>query len=560
MMNSDDPNELVSPGQHTHAMNIVFRGNGAAWRAQNIPGNKIIVNTNLPEGDNECIGAYYDNLRQRIYWFNYNSNGDHGIYYYDLATKVIFSVIVLGQNGGADALIFNLDNPIFSAKILYGDDTQGDTLLFNNSIKVPCQINVKMALDGSYGATILSNYLNVIKAPSPIPPNVIYLDDSPEIPGYPITVNNLRKKLFKFKQRYVYENAEKSVFSSHSEIAIPNNYLDSAVDKDPTKNAVIGIVFQTGPANVRKIELAACQNLNSLWGDFFSIQVLDKDELGLPDNDIAIFYFKNDQAYVSLEVLESEQLFDTVPLEANDLELLNGNVLIYGGIKEGYNNVPLIAVSTAGTYTKKTSNVSFLFQASQSGNSGFGTGDIHIIVLGKITEDDTFPIQTTTNTSTYVASAGETPASVISGLAISVGSAGFTIVSSDDNNLVIRKTGESLLRAEAVSAVIESNNSLAYDYNSSYDFGIVYFDANGRTPQVVTTSGLSVQTINYSDFLPEIDISISSRPPTWAFYYQIVRSKNKTKERTLYWVTDRTFKDVDYAYVSRESLMQEITI
>ena len=191
IMNTDDPNEVIGANQHKIAFNVHFQGG----RAEGINGTVLLTNTYLPAtGTNECIGDFYDQLKQRIFSFNYNSGGLHAIFLHNLKTGAWSRVALVGFNTDGDILGFTLEGVIYDAKILYGDEEQGDILYFNNSQKQPCKINIDRALSGGYG-TIKRSFINVAKEPPLMPPAVVYGDDGT------VTVNNLRKKLFKFSQR-----------------------------------------------------------------------------------------------------------------------------------------------------------------------------------------------------------------------------------------------------------------------------------------------------------------------------------------------------------------------
>lgn len=65
----------------------------------------------------------------------------------------------------------------------------------------------------------------------------------------------------------------------------------------------------------------------------------------------------------------------------------------------------------------------------------------------------------------------------------------------------------------------------------------------------------------YVPKLPLQQFSINSRPPIWAKYFQIVRTKNLSKSNFLYWISSNTYKDsfandlgFKYAYISIETL------
>jgi len=559
-MNTDDSLVNIGDSHHRIAWNGRFRGSGNSLRFENVEGTTLLNNPYLQDGYNETIGAYYDEKNQKIFSFVYNSKGNHGIFQYELTTGFWTKVILVGYNTVGDILNFDLSNPIYAVKILYGDDTQGDGLHWNNCQKEPCQVNIQRAISGGYGS-IKRSFINVIKRPASIPISAVYENNSN------ITVNNLRKKLFKFKTRYVSYNFEKSVTSSQSVEPIPNDYLDSDIEKDPTKNSRITLVIPTGDSNVTDIELLGAASgkdsgdgnvLPNQFGDYFLIATLNKSELAIPDNDIYIYRFHNDQVYFPIDVEESIQEYDYVPLKALALEFLNGNVPIYGGITEGYNKTLISGAVNSLFIPEQTTHHPYIFQVSQSGDSGFGSGNIHVICVGKISVGDSVTIITTNETFTYTAILANS-GDIIGGLLALAFSAGFTIVASDSQNLIISKSGESLLRFNTTPILIPVSDSFVYDTNSWYDYAIVYFDEDGRTIGAETSSGLNVQTINYIEVsgarqIPLIELSISNRPPTNAKYYQIVRSKNLSKERKIEWISDRTYKDDKYAYISIESL------
>ena len=43
---------------------------------------------------NQCIGSYYDELKQRVFYFNWNSNGYNGIYIYDIKLNITTPLLV----------------------------------------------------------------------------------------------------------------------------------------------------------------------------------------------------------------------------------------------------------------------------------------------------------------------------------------------------------------------------------------------------------------------------------------------------------------------------------
>lgn len=574
ILNYDDPDEVMPAGHHRDPLNITFRGTGPL-RAENTPGTRERINPFLTDdGNNLTIGRFYDAVNKRIFFFNYRPDAKKAIYMHDKILDVFYRIVEEGVNAEAGALGFSDTGIISNINIIYGDSSQGSILCFLDSFGVPKKINIQRAITGGYGI-IKSDYMDVAKQPPDRPPACVYENDANN------TVNNLRKRLFRFKIRWVFDDNDKSVTSSQSEMPLPAAPFDQSVDSDPARNCRIAVTYQTGPENVKKIEIIASNSLGNVMSDWYLVALVDKDVEGIPDNDIATFLFYNDKGYQNINIDESNQPYDWVPISAGTQTLLNGNVLAYGDITEGYPNLTDFSNGTSTDNVQSSYAVSYAgvyfynLIAGQEGKSGFGSGDIHIVVRGLIAQAlgsvDTFTVYFTDGTNiSYTVSPGDDNASVINGLRNDAISKGFTIISTGSYDLYINKANVSLARA-----YISSNftlNSLfgsslfASDWASRQGFGRVYFDSKGRTNGVVFANGFSVQTIPYSENnvggdIPLFVASIYCRPPSWAYYYQWVRTKNLAKQTFVQWISDRTFKDntaisglVKYAYISIESL------
>mgnify|MGYP000196172028 CR=1 FL=1 len=470
-MNTDDNEAIVAPGQHIDARNIRFRGQPGNMRAENVPGTVLITNDYLPVGDNECIGSFYDSIKQRIIWFNYNSNSKHGIYQYDLLTKTVTPLLICFTNSTTDILGFSLDFPIASVNIIYTTEEDGDLLTWVARNKRPKILNLLSAKNNIYGSDWLEEYLDVAKAPFFIPMQCAFEDD------LDVTVNNLRKPLFVAKYRPVYDDNLKGVFSAWSNMAIPFNYTIPEVQANPQKNAKIRCVIQTGSAEVKKIEIVFAQlggpeaQEGTTWSDFFQVVVLDKAKLSIPDNDTYIYDFYNNEAYSDIDVKESNLPFDYVPDLANTQELLNGNVIVYGGITEGKNPVTVEGVATnkdgsTPLYEKPFVNpVDIIMSVTQAGTNGFQLDeDIKIIILGNGRPNYTYNIEVdisgTPETISYTALPTEGPEEIIDGLRLVAIGLGYTVVSFTNRTLTIFKTGQQLLNYYIEGADFTLTNSM----------------------------------------------------------------------------------------------------
>lgn len=196
VMNTDDKPENVLAPQHIDAKNLRFFGGQNGLSAENVKGNYIIPNASLPEsGVNTCIGSFYDQLNQKIYFFNYNSAGNNGIYSLDVKTEAISTVFLCNTNSIGDVLNFSPDFPIHSVVMVYRPESDGNLLYWvEGTHNRPRYLNI-----GTVAALspFTSDMLNAGKNAPLTPPFPSYQND------VTVNVNNLRKKLFRFAYRWV---------------------------------------------------------------------------------------------------------------------------------------------------------------------------------------------------------------------------------------------------------------------------------------------------------------------------------------------------------------------
>ena len=570
VMNLDDNNDVLPSAHHKEARNIVFRGNGNTQIAQSIPGNRLIANT-LPAGTNSCIGHYYDQLNNRVFYFNYNSNGNHGIYFYNTVAKTVSRLFESGLDSVGDILNFTLTEPITSINIIYGDlyntllDTEGDVLYWVDSFGRPSKLNIGRKIAGVYNLYERS-FLDVAKAPPTMPIKCAYENDNN------VTSNNLKNALFQFIYRWVYDDGEKSVWSTGSEVPLPLFSQSQDVSADQKKNSRINLYFSTGDRTVRKIELAVRRATDGVVSDYALITSVNKSEVGLnPSNTVYNYLFYNNSSLTPLDVAEQTLLQDYVPREAKAQELLNGNTLIYGGIREGYDAIiDPTSVFTTNTSSEFNKINGLLFFASQNGVSSYGNStDIRIILTGAGVNDG-FNVPTTVvsaNGATFrikmmdsagveypitYASSTDNINTILTGIASLASGLGFT-TNIVGNQLVIGQAGTqnwlqssyatTTYSATAFSTTFKTNVLHAHLNSADYKYGIVYYDSKGRTNGVVKSDGLKVTTVRDGggNAIPYVDITISSTPPDWAYYYHIVRTDNLTYSKNLQWVTNRAF-------------------
>jgi hypothetical protein len=572
----DNNPHRISDTDYSMAWNITrdAQGEGQDKVVSNLVANRQVYFT-LPDGVNKVIGNKEDLVRNRIYFFVWNSNNYHSILYYDKVAdavrRVLFSKTDCYNND--DVLRFNPSYKINHVDIIYREE--GDLILF-----VDGQDGNVFCLDLTFilsftDSSIKREHIQLAKKTSQIAPFVFFEDD------ITVTVNNLRKNLYKFKVRYFNNDLTKSITSSQSVMALP---VTQNIDKDDaSKNAKISVAVLTGDKNVYKVEVLAAYNtgVGNVFSDYFIINSIDKKVLGLNNNDVYVFPFYNNEAYNNIDVKESTQEQDYVPQAAFTQANPNGNTITLANIKEGYDLLTdfgtggnTSTIANYGSISIKKTNEFGVIKCYQGGNSGYdaqiNNGNITIVVFGNFKAGSTVLIYTSTGSITYAVITDQNAAQVRAGIQAQAVSAGFTIVSSSTYNgqiLVIRKF-ESLLYNYYIDNNINSLNGTnykgvmpVYDWWSRYSFGLVYFDDKDRTNGVVYPRVSTIQTDGYKvvdgyEQMQNVLATIWHKPPIWAAYYHIVRTKNMAKSWFVQWISDITLKEIgssavdnSYAYI-----------
>lgn len=574
IMDTDDPITGIPQGFHMMANNGRFKGVNGLYQFENIEGNREIVFTK-PAGDNECMGSFYDSVGKNIYWCNWNSNNNHCIYEIYTPTETVTRILQSGINTDGDILNFDLNNPIHSMDMVYG--SEGNILTFVDSLGRPTEINLNLFKNTPYTNTQRS-YIDVAKCPFAMPPKVSYENDENA------TANNFRNALFQFASRPVYDYNEKPVYSIGSEVPLPYLPFDQTVLQDVTKNSRIAIYITTGDESVQGMEIIGRKAQDGLVGDWFKIIALDKSDLSIPNNSVYRYLFYNDSAYPTVPTEGTDpstqvlNLQDSVPQKANTQALLNGDVLGYAGITEGYDKVNAILeidsiISSDGRADNKNG---ILFFASQSGLFSVGTGnDIEICLSGVGDNDNTtnepITLSNSLNTKFYVraqtasgtdksfyyleTTADASIPTVLANISTAAQAIGYTQVSIGANTLVLSYSGIVLLSSQTFTTEASSTDEaiFANAQRATYSYGIQYYDSKGRTNGV--TYGASFDTNPDTGTSSLFELKIYHRPPIWAVWYNVVRTKNTTFNKLFTWVSDSAYSNnsavdnVKYAYI-----------
>jgi len=613
VMNLDDPNEVIAGTHHKEAFNVLFKGNAGEMRVESMPGNQAITNAGLQAGTNVCVGSHYDEMKQRIFFFVYNSNGYDAIFVYDTrqnhipaASRTITTLLMskIDSLPAEPLFSFSPDYPIASVNILYRTEEDGDMLHWTDRNNPPMKLNIKEAeaVNKTYNGNWKKKYLTVARPMPLLSPICKYEDD------LSTNINNLRSKLYQFRYRWVYKDSTKSTFSPWSRLFAPADVDAIANEISNTKNNRISIKYQTGDADVTSIEIVARESIDNVFSDPFLVKTVKKN--GVPNNSEYEYQFYNTEAYPAVNISESAQLFDYVPIKANAQELLNGNTLIYGGITEGRTSSVTPSVTQSLSLVANTNTTNNLTMASYNRYTfsyypvyNVTGGNHYIIFNGTPNLGDTYTfslsfrrdigagVQSVTVSITIppLTSGQNNLASLETilvsqltsnatlqnyGLASSVFALqliepgefnnkrgvkiGFNSTNKawilDSYNFIYTYAGGGTLPADPTGV-----NTACYKHKSRYSFGICYFDENGVTNGVITSDSMSVITpeVSSSDLsgtqltIPLIELSVSHQAPSWAKFFSFVRTNNLTVSEFKTILSTDTYRDAAsvYAYL-----------
>jgi len=387
-LNADDTDFVVAEGEYINAENIRWgtTDNGSVGHIEPI-GSNIEIPYTLPAGTNICIGRCTDEARNRILYFNYNSNGDHAIYAYDEATGDTY--VVMLDSDVTDGLGFDKDYIIHSAFII------GDLLFWTDNLNELRRLNTEAGIklnDGAYSTSVEpytspldQSVITVIRKPPALAP----LANKATIS---VDASNAADFAGQFAYRYIFRDYEESVLSPISLLVRYNLKTDTydAVNVTVSTDEFI-------EQDVQVVEMCVRYG-NS--GQFYVIKSWDKanaDELAeINDHNAAItplqYYFLNDKSGRPLGDAYSIKPSDAVPRKSATIEAADNRVFAANNLV-GYNS-PTKSSLTLATVTD--TNVTWQNPVWKSGGLyqfGIRFRDKYKRQVGNIYTNSTFRVQ-----------------------------------------------------------------------------------------------------------------------------------------------------------------------
>ncbi len=569
----------VPPNDFIEALNITrdAEGGGQDHIVSNLIGNQRVLYS-LPNGTNKRIGSHADPLRNRIYYWVWNSYGNNLWLYYDKTNDTIIKLIEdLTDTNNIPVLDFDPSFRINHSDIVYRDE--GDLVSWTDGHTTPKEANIDFILGGVYGV-IQSNFIEAAKMPPLTPPLCQYQNDATRVG------NSLRRKLFQFCSAYRYDTLAISTPSTFSKIPLPIGVFGSDNDIDSSNNNNISIIVETGDKNVTDIEIYMRSNIGDAWGDFVTIIVLNKEQLNIPDNSTYQYYFYNDNIYPTptqnfqyVTGVQVVPLFDWIPQLANTQCQPNGNVKAFGAITENYDNYPISELDVSLTAENQT-NIPPDTDPSQLSYVEPSPDIFDFTVTGTLVEGTNFKV--------YIFFNG-TPPTQTHGVFLV---AQYTSIGGDTNNDVafelysqfnsypstpiiigsyfgngwqsnIGTAGSYVFRIDVTQGVVDPSaisSQKTWLWDCPYVLGIVYEDEQGRAMPGVTTyanpaGGDNDFVVNTPSFsldsatpqTPVLSFEINHLPPDGAVKYNLVRRRLAFNNPLMY-VTCDFQEDDDYFY------------
>jgi hypothetical protein len=232
--NSDDTPQLIEDDGYLQLQNgrIAISENGRDLRVENVYGTTLLNSGVLPSGNNQCIGTAVDTARHRLIYFNSNSNGDDGIYAYDVNLNINYIVL----------LSSNIDVPLNFSKNFRIDRNAkivGDLLYWcDGTQNQPRKVNIEAGIK-----TNQPSYVTEVE-PYDTPIDYKWLQWVKTPPIYPIfttkgtdaayTNNFIQDGNFYFTYRYQFKDYEYSALAMYSELVSPNLYNPLGYRSNPS--------------------------------------------------------------------------------------------------------------------------------------------------------------------------------------------------------------------------------------------------------------------------------------------------------------------------------------
>lgn len=524
-INQDDAHIILKENEYLNALNVrvVTSKDGKVGFVSTIEGNTLKPVT-LPTGTNTTIGVCEDTPRLRLFFFNKNSSGAHGIYCYDSSANTVYTVLLSSSVTGG----LSFDKLITSASVI------GDLLYWTDGVNPPRRINVEAGIKLNHPAytTVVAQYA------TPVAQSVITVVRNQ--PAYPLTIekvvvtsatypnNFVKDEAFQFAYRFVYRDGEVSAFSHWSKLVNFNTNQETTDSKRAIDVTVP--VAQAIPQDVKRIEVAVRYYLD---GRMFIIKRFSTFTAPIT------FRFFNDFVGLAVDDATAIKQYDPVPLKSAALEIARDRLFLANNT-EGYDTPATTSLSrslvisdSGATNTTPATWYRLEFKVISSNI----TYVVYVLDIPGIVDKGyyrTNPITTTPPTSPTTSWVGKAFIGPYYEdlVAYIEGEYGVSEFINFSNFLDVTVTGV------PSGQIISLNGATGFKSAAFYRMGVVFYDEAGRKCGVVTSDDLKFITpdrgYTLGSYVTGVNWSLSNNAdpvvrqaeiPSWARHYSIVMTK-----------------------------------
>lgn len=383
-------------GSSPYFLNVLKGEDGSVGELTNLKGNRKVT---YPLGDSNAyfvLSSCYDGLTRNVYYFIFSQPFDttgSGDYEYDNR------LVRFNEDSEQIDTIFYDNKNYFGldpTRLFKDAFVLGDWLYFNPIESEPKMIHIEMALNYTkalkglenhsfyddtltylYGDKVayfggifvantsvavgenpVSNYakwdrigdcyqdisdigfdsefryaFNVIKHIPVYRPSCVYASDPDK------NANNVRAKLFRFSHRYKYFDNSFSRYSAFSDITLPqyDEYYNGEVPGDLDQFNCIDVSIPLhSAALIKEIDII----FQETGGDWKRAKIINRRDISILNGLTYTYRFYNtDSAYEVIDDTAFNEAYDSVPKKANAQEIINKNILCYGGCTEGFTDL-----------------------------------------------------------------------------------------------------------------------------------------------------------------------------------------------------------------------------
>jgi hypothetical protein len=291
--------------------------------------NRFKVNgfsTSMPDGINECIGTYENIEKNILIFFNWNSNGLHGVFKYDAVSDSITQLV--SEDPSVPVLNFS-NNPRCA---ITGIGMIGDILTWTDNLNPQRYINITK----DYGFTFNDFTISLIKIGPRDKPTIV-MSTSDKVEDNSISQNKIADNSFQFAFRYVYFDNEISVLSPYSFLLMADSYADDRIFNNKRNRCLVTHPIDSDVSQlVKTVELCFRIGNDAQWRIWKKVS-----SFGSSISE----YFYNDSPGEVIPASYSDKIFDSVPNISKALALFKNRIFL--NINEEGFDAPQTSITVA---------------------------------------------------------------------------------------------------------------------------------------------------------------------------------------------------------------------